>query len=274
MTPSPSRFSPGRPVQPEPPAELASLAPGWEPTLAYSLIPEITTWRLRGPGGEVRFAKVDAAGRYPTLRGEAERMVWAAPYLPVPRVIACEQTEDGATILLTEALPGRDATDPIWHDDLPGLVRALGRGLRTFHESVGEEWCPFRFEVARALEHVARRIGTDDVDPAGFHEEHAGLTPAAARRRLEDTAPDTEELVVCHGDYCAPNVLLEGGIVTGYVDLGELNVADRWWDVAVGAWSAGWNFGEELELVFYEGYGIEPDPPRIRFYRLLYDLVS
>ena len=60
----------------------------------------------------------------------------------------------------------------------------------------------------------------------------------------------------------------------GYVDLGELGVADRWWDVAVGAWSAGWNFGQEHEARFYEGYGIEPDPERIRFYRLLYDVVS
>ena len=41
-----------------------------------------------------------------------------------------------------------------------------------------------------------------------------------------------------------------------------------------GAWSVGWNFGEELEPLFYESYGITPDPARIRFFRLLYDLVS
>ena len=79
---------------------------------------------------------------------------------------------------------------------------------------------------------------------------------------------------MCHGDYCPPNMLLEGGRVTGYVDLGELGAADRWWDIAVGAWSVGWNFGDSLEPLFYESYGITPDPDRIRFYRLLYDLVS
>ena len=63
---------------------LADLAPGWTATVAYQLIPEITTWRLSGPGGAVRFAKVDRARRYPSLEGEAERMVWAAAYLPVP----------------------------------------------------------------------------------------------------------------------------------------------------------------------------------------------
>ena len=51
---------------------------------------------------------------------------------------------------------------------------------------------------------------SDDIDPAGFHEEHAHLTPAAALAELEATVPAEEDLVVCHGDYCAPNVLLQG----------------------------------------------------------------
>ena len=62
--------------------------------------------------------------------------------------------------------------------------------------------------------------------------------------------------------------------MTGYVDLGELGAADRWWDVATGGWSTCWNFGEQFEPLFYESYGITPDPARIRFFRLLYDLVS
>ena len=193
----------------------------------------------------MRFAKVDTEGRYPTLRGESERMVWAAAYLPVPTVVALEQ-QGGTTILLTEALPGRDATDEVWRDDLGALVAALGRGLRAFHEAVGEEWCPFRFDIERALEHVRRRVATDDIDPAGFHEDHRHLSPAAALAELEATAPADEDLVVCHGDYCPPNVLLRDGAVTGYVDLGELGAADRWWDVATGGWSTCWNFGERV----------------------------
>ena len=191
----------------------------------------------------------------------------------MPKVVALEQLGD-TTILLTESLPGRDGAHPAWRADLPRLVRALGRGLRRFHEAVGEEWCPFRFDLARALAHVEDRVRRDDVRASGFHAEHAHLTPSAALAELEATAPDDEDLVVCHGDFCPPNVLLQEGRVTSYVDLGELGAADRWWDVAVGAWSVGWNFGTELELVFYESYGVTPDPGRIRFFRLLYDLVS
>jgi kanamycin kinase len=259
---------------PPPPAELAELAPGWRPEFVYRLVPEVTTWCLRGPDGSVRYAKVDAAPvRYPSLGAEAERMIWAAPYLPVPRVVACERL--GATsVLVTDALGGRDATYAGWRDDLPGLVAALGRGLRAFHDAVGEEWCPFRFDAGRALEHVRRRLAADLIHSTDLHPEHAHLTPASALAELEAIAPTDEDLVVCHGDYCAPNVLLTDGRVSGYVDLGELGVADRWWDVAVGAWSVGWNFGMEYEDLFYESYGVAPDPARIAFYRLLYDLVS
>jgi kanamycin kinase len=265
---------PSPPDPPAPPPELEQIAPGWDATLAYRLVPHLTTWRLTGPDGAVRFAKVARGGdRYPTLRGESERMIWAAPYLPVPVVVALEQLGD-ATILVTRGLPGRDGTSADWQGDLPALVRALGQGLRAFHEAVGEEWCPFRFDLGRALAHVEDRVRSDAISPGGFHPEHAHLTPATALAELEALAPPDEDLVVCHGDFCPPNVLLEDGRVTGFVDLGELGAADRWWDVAVGAWSAGWNFGQELEPLFYESYGIEPDPGRIRFFRLLYDLAS
>jgi kanamycin kinase len=250
------------------------LAPGWRATLAYQLVPEVTTWRLTNPDGRVRFAKISTCPDYPTLAGEAERMVWAAAYLPVPTVVAIEEVA-GGTVLITEGLPGHDATDPRWRGDRPGLVRRFGEGLAAFHRAVGEEWCPFRFDVGLALEHVRRRADAGLIDPANqFHPEHRHLTVESALAQLEATAPGDEDLVVCHGDYCPPNVLLAGGGVTGYVDLGELGVADRWWDIAVGAWSTGWNFGREFEPLFYRSYGIAPDPDRIAFYRLLWECVS
>jgi kanamycin kinase len=241
--------------------------------LAYRLVPDVTTWRLTHPDGSVRFAKIDTAGDFPTLPDEAARMVWAAPYLPVPTVVASEQI-DGVAILITEALGGHDATDPRWRNDRRGLVRAFGRGLSAFHAAVEPERCPFRFDLAVALAHVRRRLDSGALDAARWHPAHGHLSPEEAVLLLEETAPPSEDLVVCHGDYCPPNVLVADGAVTGYLDLGELGVADRWWDIAVGGWSTGWNFGAELEDLFYESYGIAPDPGRIAFYRLLYDLVS
>jgi kanamycin kinase len=254
---------------------LAELAPGWSATLAYGLIPTLSTWRLEHPDGRVRFAKVDLQpDRFPTLPGEAERMIWAAPYLPVPVVLEVLE-HDGIAVLLTEALPGRNGTDPAWGHDLAALVGALGRGLAAFHAAVSEEWCPFPFDIGVGLEHVRGRVARDEITVEGFHAEHQHLaTPAAALAALESMAPSSEDVVVCHGDYCPPNELLTDGVVTGYVDLGQLGVGDRWRDIAIGGWSAVWNFGVEYEPLFYAAYGVEPDHERIGFYRLLWELTS
>ncbi len=91
---------------------------------------------------------------------------------------------------------------------------------------------------------------------------------------LEASMPMSEDVVLCHGDYCLPNVLIDSGCVSGYVDLGELGLADRWWDLSVATWSLTWNLGPGWEDVFLDVYGIAVDPARMHYFRLLYDLVS
>ena len=222
----------------------------------------------------VIFLKVVVSGHYPTALDEAERTRWAQRYVPAPEVI--DTGSDGEVDwLLTTEIVGIDATrHPLIAD--PGtLVPALARGLAAFHEAAPVDACPFVFDANVALAHAHERVRTGVATAADLHPEHAHLTIEGALAELERLAPDVEDRVVCHGDYCFPNVLLDSrGAITGYVDLAELGVADRWWDVAVGAWSTTWNVGPGWEDLFYEAYGIVPDPDRIAFYRLLYDLVS
>jgi kanamycin kinase len=224
-------------------------------------------------GDEARYLKVARRGGCPSLADERDRLRWAAAHLPVPRVV--EHGEDEAVEwLLTEALPGADATRAPERRDPARLVPLLARALRAFH-AAPVDGCPFDFRLDAALAHVRRRVDAGFVDAARhLHPEHRHLTPREAVALLESTRPAAEDAVVCHGDYCLPNVLLDGGRVTGTVDLGELGVADRWWDLAVATWSVTWNLGPGLEDAFLDAYGIAPDPERIRFYRLLYDLAS
>ena len=86
--------------------------------------------------------------------------------------------------------------------------------------------------------------------------------------------PSHEELVVCHGDFCVPNILFNSGALKGFVDLGELGVADVWWDLAVATWSLEWNLGPGYEDLFLKEYGKRVDSEKIQYYRLLYDVVS
>jgi aminoglycoside phosphotransferase len=43
-------------------------------------------------------------------------------------------------------------------------------------------------------------------------------------------------------------------------------------DLAVATWSVDWNYGPQWESLLLSAYGIDPDPDRTRYYRLLWDL--
>lgn len=85
-------------------------------------------------------------------------------------------------------------------------------------------------------------------------------------------SPPIDLAVVCHGDACAPNTLIDQGSWSGLVDLGDLGVADRWADLAVAAWSTEWNYGPGWSGHLFEAYGVENDPERTSYYRLMWDL--
>jgi kanamycin kinase len=135
---------------------------------------------------------------------------------------------------------------------VPAAVPAIGRGLRRLHDALPVAACPFR-------------------DPGV-----PWLTPEQRERPAVREAlaalPPVDRLVVCHGDPCAPNTLLDvDGRPVGHVDLGQLGVADRWADLAVATWSTVWTWGPGWEGALLDGYGIAPDPVRTAAYRRLWD---
>jgi kanamycin kinase len=256
----------------QPPQALRADYADFDWLLAYQYARHSVVYRLTRDCVPELYVKLAEAGHYPSLAGEAERMRWASSHLPVPRVMR-EGTDGKIDWLVTTALPGRDATHPDLLAEPRELARILAHGLRRFHDGASVDECPFDFRVEPALQHVRTRLQAGLIDAKrDFHEEFAELTPSAAVRLLETTKPEGEDLVVCHGDYCLPNILIEDGLATGFVDLGELGIADRWWDLAVATWSLTWNLGPGFEEMFLAEYGARYDASRLKFYRLLYDL--
>jgi aminoglycoside phosphotransferase len=194
----------------------------WTPVSCYL---EQTTWRHDHTVGPTLYAKLGRTGAYPGLAAEAARARWARPYLSVPGVVATG-THGSLEWLVTTCLPGLPATDPILGEPAT-IVVALAEGLRRLHDRVPAQHCPFQFRLPVALDHVRRRAAAGHIDPVeDFDDDHRHLDLETALRELERLRPDDEDPVVCHGDYCPPNALLTHGQVTGYVDLGELGVAD------------------------------------------------
>ena len=195
------------------------------------------------PGFGAAFVKVSPPSWAHNLIAEAERLRWAAGYVRVPRVLG---TGDGW--LHTAGLPGRSAVDPHWVADPRTAARAIGAGLRLLHDRLPLEDCPFDRSVPA-------RLG--ELDPQ--------------RRRGLTEPPPVDRLVVCHGDACAPNTLIDDdGRCCGHVDLGDLGVADRWADLAVAMLSLSWNYSGAWEDELLDAYGVDPDPTRIGYYQRLW----
>lgn len=202
--------------------------------------------------GPDRFAKWAPAGADLDLAAEAERLRWAHRYARVPKVLDFGEDETGSW-LVTAALAGETAISDRWKADPATAVRIVGAALRELHDSLPVEECPFDSSVRARLDQVGR-------------------TDAAAEEALAD-APPIDRLVVCHGDACTPNTLIdEDGRYAGHVDLGNLGVADRWADLAIGTWATVWNYGPGWEEAYLEAYGVEVDHERVRYYRRLWDL--
>lgn len=64
--------------------------------------------------------------------------------------------------------------------------------------------------------------------------------------------------VPTHGDACLPNLLFhEDGRFSGYIDLGEFDLAPKETDLAAAVWSLHRNFGPGFGLQFLQRYGLE-----------------
>lgn len=185
------------------------------------------------------------------MRDEAERMRWARPWIAVPEVL--EQGQDDAhEWLVTVAIEASSAVDPRWAAEPEKAVRAVGVGLRALHDALPVADCPWEWSVAWRIANAAER-GT--------------AVPDDLRE-----APPIDRLVVCHGDACMPNTLLDAdGHPVAFVDLAALGTADRWADIAVASMSTEWNFGPGWEDTLIEAYGVEPDRERLEYYRRLWN---
>lgn len=141
------------------------------------------------------------------------------------------------------------------------------------HDSMPVSACPFSWTARLRVDRVVAAANAGRMrSPDDWQPEHARLSPDEALRLVCDIPPD-DQIVVCHGDACAPNTLLaDDGRWSGHVDLGALGLGDRWADLAIASWSTEWNYGPGWEQLLLDAYGVAADPDRMRYYRLLRDL--
>lgn len=222
------------------------------------------------------YAKRVPRERVDELDAERRRIEWlAATVVAGPRVIEWTVSDD-AGWLTTTAVPGRPASE-LSAADLLRAWPSIVETLRELHELPVED-CPFDWRLARLFPIAADVVSRGAVNPDFLTAEQRGVDPeallAGLRAELDErTRQEAGDLVVCHGDACLPNLMVDPDSLTctGLIDLGRLGVADRHVDLAVLRANARetWKDGDEDEAdrLLADGYGADRlDPERMRFY--------
>ncbi|MEA2150693.1 MAG: aminoglycoside 3-phosphotransferase [Solirubrobacteraceae bacterium] len=210
---------------------------------------------------------------------EAERLRWLAEQgLPVPAVVDVG-AGGGLRWLVTAAVAGRPAADATWSArERLSVLDAVADVARTLHALPTAE-CPFDGRLAVTLPRARAAVATGTVDLDDLDPGRRGATAADLLRELDATPPPAEDdLVVCHGDLCLDNVLVDaaGREVVALVDAGRAGVADRWQDLAIvlrnfgGDEGSAWGFRHHHAERFALRYGLAAvDERKRRFYGLL-----
>lgn len=225
-------------------------------------------FRLEGEGRPGLYLKGEEAGPFCELADEAERLVWLRSQgLDCPEVIAYESDGERSFLLMT-ALPGADlvtATALLPEE----RIEILASALSTLH-SLDINACPCDHRLENRLASAEARMRAGLVDETDFDETRLGKSAFFLFGELQRLRPDSENLVVAHGDACLPNFMAAGGRFAGYIDCCRLGVADRYQDIALACHSIAYNFGGEFVRPFLNAYGLSIiDPVKMDYYQLL-----
>lgn len=217
----------------------------------------------------------------PRFDADVAQLRWLQGRLPVPEVL-CAVTERGMDYLLMSRVPGKMSCAREYITDPNALAELLADALQMLWR-VDITDCPRQRRLEDDLLEARQRIdaGLIDIDdcepetfaPGGFEG------PEALLAWLEENKPPLEP-VLSHGDLCLPNVFVENGRVSGFIDLGDCGISDKWRDIALCHRSLRHNLSGKYASVpvdadpdiLFEKLGLEPDWEKLRYYVLLDEL--
>ena len=210
-------------------------------------------WRLEKGGIPLAILKSQPIGRSISLQREADRLLLLQGHWPVPTLLGFEVQAEREHLLMSFV-----SGEPAFQFQ-PQDGRSLGTWLGTILRKLHAQAAPPHAQLSNEMEVLIPQTleGLKQVDSSLAAEAQALL-------------PRKWDLVMSHGDFCLPNVLLNAEGLSGLIDLGGVGFCDRYWDVSMCAWSLEYNqLGNEIPAL-WQAYDVLPlDPQRLRLMALL-----
>ncbi|MBQ6232543.1 MAG: aminoglycoside 3'-phosphotransferase [Clostridia bacterium] len=223
--------------------------------------------------------KVRPADGWDTV--DTQILLWLEGKAPVPRV-AAHEVEDGLDWLLMTRVRGQELCKPAVMENPALLLDCMAEALHILW-SIPVEDCPFERPVNDILAHAEEAILTGRFDASDCEPETFGPrgfeSPKALLDWLKENLP-AQKRVLTHGDFCLPNLFTDGKRFTGFIDVGNAGIGDRWMDLALGWRSLKHNSDGHYGHVYpnidpddlFRAAGVPKDEEKLRYYILLDEL--
>ena len=166
--------------------------------------------------------------------------------------------------MLSESALGEDLTHPIYLSEPKKLAITMAELLRALHEK-SYEGCPV-IRTPEYLDTVWKNYKDRKFDLSLFGDHATFKSADEAYRFVEENAGALRADTLIHGDFCLPNIILDGWRFSKFIDVGNGGIGDRHIDLFWGAWTLNYNLGtDEYRDVFFDAYGRELiDPLALR----------
>jgi kanamycin kinase/aminoglycoside 3'-phosphotransferase-3 len=161
-------------------------------------------------------------------------MRWLESRIPSPGVL-CYEKDHRQSYLLMSRIPGKMCCDATLLDDIGTVLQGLADGLSLLWRT-DPTGCPRNRTLPNLLKEARYRVENGLVDLQNVEPDTFGPdgfeSPEHLLQWLEEH-PVPSVPVLAHGDYCLPNVFMENGQFSGFVDVGDAGLGEKWRDIAL-----------------------------------------
>lgn len=193
-----------------------------------------------------------------TPKGEMQSEAQMTDFLSTQRVcpkVLLYTADHKSDYMITSRIIGQDAADDEYLAQPEHLAEVFTRSLLTF-QRLEHEGCPRTNGLSEMFERAQKNYREGKAEKSILRYLDYTSARTAYIEMTELFANVHEDMVMIHGDYCLPNLILHHFERSGYIDVGYGGLGDRHFDIFWALWSLQFNLkSDQYANTFIHNYG-------------------
>ena len=205
------------------------------------------------------------------LNNEYIKLQYLQNKLPVPKIVFHE-INDNIEYLITSKIPGEMVCSDYYMNHQSEGIDIIVEAFKLLY-NIDISDCSIDvsldYKLSLAEDNIKKGlIKNENIDKKVLEKygNVEGILDYLKKNRFD------EDLCFSHGDISLPNIFADKGKFSGFIDVGDCGIADRWFDIAIVIRSIIRNVGEEYVQEFLDKLGFKYDKFKFDYYMLLMQL--